>query len=107
MCTVALAGTGDAGFGVVIRNLDGNWIGGVSSCIDRTTNFKAELHAILQGLRRKCEVVTNGSTILYSDSQEALRFIIFGTRHDHPYSPLSLAIDDALRDQTGTVYTTS
>lgn len=42
---------GDAGFGVVLRRLDGTWICGVSGYIGQATNLEAELHAILPGLR--------------------------------------------------------
>lgn len=70
---------GRSGYGVVIRTSNGIWMDGVTGHIGTKTNLVAELHAILNGLRRlRYHNIRN--SICYSDSTEAVNLTLSNRR---------------------------
>lgn len=78
---------GGSGFGVLLRNMNGDWIVGFSGFCGLSNNMNAGLLAIAQGL----SIAWNAGhreVICETDSKIALIFITDGVSKFHPYAPL-------------------
>ncbi|PNY12730.1 TMV resistance protein N [Trifolium pratense] len=64
----------NAGYGGLFRDVEGNWLGGFYGSLGFTTNMKAELYAICQGLVTAWDLGYR-NILVESDSMEAINYI--------------------------------
>ncbi|RDX97206.1 putative ribonuclease H protein, partial [Mucuna pruriens] len=78
---------GNAGYGGLFRDVEGKWLGGFYGSLGFTTNMKAELHAICQGLITAWDLGYR-SMLVVTDSLEAISLIEEANIEDSAYSGL-------------------
>lgn len=83
----SIGNPGRSGFGGLLRDAHGQWLGGFSGFCGITNNTKAELLAIDYGLKMAWE--TGHHRLIYeSDSKVALTLVEQGVHNTHPHAPI-------------------